>query len=60
MQRLTLRLYLLLSNNNSESPKTNLLNVPFNLEHNGQQRYISQMEAHCEELKVLIILLHFL
>lgn len=48
MQRLTLRLYLLLSNQ-----EMNILNRPFNLEHNGLQRYIGQMEAHCEELKVI-------
>lgn len=50
MQRLTLRLYLLMTSKDENNPSGQKRS--FILPHNGQKRMIDDMETHSEQLKV--------
>lgn len=52
MQRLTLRLYLLMTSKDDNNGDKTGLQRSFTLPHNGQQRIIDEMETHSEQLKV--------
>ncbi|OTF74943.1 hypothetical protein BLA29_011931 [Euroglyphus maynei] len=52
MQRLTLRLYLLMTSNDDNEGRTTGFKRSFTLPHNGQKRSIEEMETHSEQLKV--------
>ncbi|KAH7639915.1 hypothetical protein DERF_015997 [Dermatophagoides farinae] len=51
MQRLTLRLYLLMTSKDDNNGDKTGLQRSFTLPHNGQQRIIDEMETHSEQLK---------